>query len=66
MSDRPLELFRRLTNGLYVVGVADGETEGRLYRGVDHQVSFNPLLVALSVNPRMPHIPFWLRREPLQ
>ena len=51
MSDHPLELFRRLTNGLYVVGVAHGEQKDGFTAAWITQVSFDPLLLALSINP---------------
>jgi len=51
MSDRPLELFRRLTNGVYVVGVADGERRDAFTAAWITQVSFDPLQLALSINP---------------
>ena len=51
MPAAPLELFRRLTNGVYVVGVADGERRNAFTAAWITQVSFDPLLVALSVNP---------------
>ena len=47
----PLELCRRLTNGLYVVGVAHGERRDAFTAAWVTQVSFDPLLVALSINP---------------
>ena len=50
-SRAPLELFRRLTNGLYVVGVAHGEQRDGFTAAWLTQVSFDPLLVALSINP---------------
>jgi flavin reductase (DIM6/NTAB) family NADH-FMN oxidoreductase RutF len=51
MSDAPIELFRRLTHGLYVVGVAhEGRRDG-FTAGWITQVSFQPLLLALSINP---------------
>jgi flavin reductase (DIM6/NTAB) family NADH-FMN oxidoreductase RutF len=51
MSDAPIELFRRLTHGLYVVGVAhDGRRDG-FTAGWITQVSFQPLFLALSINP---------------
>ena len=51
MSDAPIELFRRLTHGLYVVGVAhDGRRDG-FTAGWITQVTFQPLLLALSINP---------------
>ena len=51
MSDAPLELFRRLTNGLYVVGVAYGDQRDAFTAAWITQVSFDPLLLALSINP---------------
>jgi flavin reductase (DIM6/NTAB) family NADH-FMN oxidoreductase RutF len=50
MSDAPLELFRRLTNGLYVVGVAHGNRRNAFTAAWITQVSFDPLLLALSIN----------------
>ncbi len=44
-------LFRRLTAGIYVVGVADGEERNAFTAAWLMQVSFDPLLLALSVNP---------------
>jgi flavin reductase (DIM6/NTAB) family NADH-FMN oxidoreductase RutF len=51
MSDSPLELFRRLTNGLYVVGVAHKGQYDAFTAAWITQVSFDPLLLALSINP---------------
>jgi flavin reductase (DIM6/NTAB) family NADH-FMN oxidoreductase RutF len=51
MSDTPLDLFRRLTNGLYVVGVAHGDRRDAFTAAWITQVSFQPLLLALSINP---------------
>lgn len=45
------DLFRRLTAGVYVVGVADGERRNAFTAAWLMQVSFDPLLLALSVNP---------------
>jgi flavin reductase (DIM6/NTAB) family NADH-FMN oxidoreductase RutF len=50
MSD-VADLFRRLTAGVYVVGVADGSQRNAFTAAWLTQVSFDPLLVALSVNP---------------
>jgi flavin reductase (DIM6/NTAB) family NADH-FMN oxidoreductase RutF len=47
----PLEVFRRLTNGVYVVGVAHGGASDGFTAAWITQVSFDPLLIALSVNP---------------
>ncbi|MEO8635158.1 MAG: flavin reductase family protein [Gemmatimonadales bacterium] len=51
MNARPLELFRCLTNGVYVVGVAHGEQRGAFTAAWITQVSFEPLLLVLSINP---------------
>jgi len=45
------DLFRRLSAGVYVVGVADGERRSAFTAAWLMQVSFDPLLLALSVNP---------------
>ena len=45
------ELFRRLTQGVYVVGVADGNERDAFTAAWVMQVSFEPLLLALSINP---------------
>jgi flavin reductase (DIM6/NTAB) family NADH-FMN oxidoreductase RutF len=46
-----LELFRRLTNGVYVIGVAHDERSNGFTAAWLSQVSFDPLLLALSINP---------------
>lgn len=45
------DLFRRLTTGVYVIGVAEGERRNGFTAAWLTQVSFDPLLLALSVNP---------------
>lgn len=45
------ELFRRLTHGVYVIGVADGEQRNAFTAAWVMQASFEPLLLALSINP---------------
>jgi flavin reductase (DIM6/NTAB) family NADH-FMN oxidoreductase RutF len=45
------DLFRRLTTGVYVIGVAEGERRNAFTAAWLTQVSFDPLLLALSVNP---------------
>lgn len=47
----PIDLFRRLTNGVYVIGVAHNGRSNAFTAAWVTQVSFDPLLVALSVNP---------------
>ena len=44
-------LFRHLTVGVYVVGVAHGEQRDVFTAAWVMQVSFDPLLLALSINP---------------
>lgn len=44
-------LFRRLTYGVYVVGVADGDRRGAFTAAWVMQTSFDPLLLAVSINP---------------
>jgi len=51
MSAAPVDLFRRLTHGLYVVGVAHEGRRDAFTAGWITQVSFRPLLLALSINP---------------
>ena len=43
-------LFQRLTQGVYVVGVARGETRDAFTAAWVMQVSYDPLLLALSIN----------------
>jgi flavin reductase (DIM6/NTAB) family NADH-FMN oxidoreductase RutF len=45
------DLFRRINAGVYVVGVAEGERRNAFTAAWLIQVSFDPLLLALSVNP---------------
>jgi len=51
MSDSIAALFQRLTQGVYVVGVANGEARNAFTAASVMQVSFDPLLLALSINP---------------
>jgi flavin reductase (DIM6/NTAB) family NADH-FMN oxidoreductase RutF len=51
MRNKPLEVFRCLTNGLYVVGVAHGDQRDAFTAAWITQVSFDPLMLALSINP---------------
>jgi flavin reductase (DIM6/NTAB) family NADH-FMN oxidoreductase RutF len=44
-------LFHRLTLGVYVVGVAEGDKRDGFTAAWIMQASFDPLLLALSVNP---------------
>lgn len=51
MSKHIAELFRHLTAGVYVVGVADGDRRDAFTASSIMQVSFSPLLVVVGVNP---------------
>jgi flavin reductase (DIM6/NTAB) family NADH-FMN oxidoreductase RutF len=51
MSHSIADLFRHLTAGVYVVGVVDGERRDAFTASSIMQVSFSPLLLALSINP---------------
>jgi flavin reductase (DIM6/NTAB) family NADH-FMN oxidoreductase RutF len=44
-------LFRRLTQGVYVVGVSDGQQRDAFTAAWIMQASFDPLLLAVSINP---------------
>jgi len=61
VSDSPASLFRRLTNGVYVVGVAHGGRSNAFTAAWITQVSFDPLLLALSINPE--HASYALLRD---
>jgi flavin reductase (DIM6/NTAB) family NADH-FMN oxidoreductase RutF len=50
-TSAPIDLFRRLTTGVYVVGVAHEGRSNAFTAAWVTQVSFEPLLVALAVNP---------------
>jgi flavin reductase (DIM6/NTAB) family NADH-FMN oxidoreductase RutF len=51
MSQPTAALFQCLTQGVYVIGVAHIETRRAFTAAWVMQVSFDPLLLALSVNP---------------
>jgi flavin reductase (DIM6/NTAB) family NADH-FMN oxidoreductase RutF len=52
MHEEITKLFRQLTYGVYVVGVAEGEICNAFTAAWVMQVSFHPLLLALSINPQ--------------
>jgi flavin reductase (DIM6/NTAB) family NADH-FMN oxidoreductase RutF len=51
MSDGIADLFRHLTTGVHVIGVADGDRRNAFTASWVMQVSFRPLLLAISINP---------------
>jgi flavin reductase (DIM6/NTAB) family NADH-FMN oxidoreductase RutF len=61
MSGSLAALFKRLTQGVYVVGVAHEEERNAFTAAWVMQVSFDPLLLALSINPR--HSSYRLLKE---
>ncbi len=52
MSDLLARLFKSLTTGVYVVGVAHGEVCNAFTAAFVMQVSYDPLTLALGINPR--------------
>jgi len=61
MSVSIAALFQRLTQGVYVVGVAHGDVRNAFTAAWVMQVSFDPLLLALSINPH--HSSYRLLKE---
>jgi flavin reductase (DIM6/NTAB) family NADH-FMN oxidoreductase RutF len=61
MSGSIAALFQCLTQGVYVVGVANGEMRDAFTAAWVMQVSFDPLLLALSISPR--HSSYGLLKE---
>ena len=61
MSTSIAALFQRLTQGVYVVGVAHGQVRNAFTAAWVMQVSFDPLLLALSINPH--HSSYRLLKE---
>ncbi|MGZ4958018.1 MAG: flavin reductase family protein [Methylomonas sp.] len=61
MSQAMAELFRRITSGVYVVGVAAQESRNAFTAAWIQPVSFQPLLLALSINPK--HSSYRLLKE---
>ena len=57
MSGRPVDLFRRLTNGVYVIGAADSGRVNAFTAAWLTQVSFEPLLLVLSISPQAASYP---------
>jgi flavin reductase (DIM6/NTAB) family NADH-FMN oxidoreductase RutF len=51
MSGSVAALFQRLTQGVYVVGVTHGGVRDAFTAAWVMQVSYDPLLLALSINP---------------
>lgn len=61
MNSLPLTLFRRLSNGVYVIGVSHARRSNAFTAAWITQVSFDPLLLSLSVHPE--HFSYPLLKE---
>ena len=61
MADEVVTLFRQITAGVYVIGVAQQERRNAFTAAWVMQISFKPLLLALSINPE--HSSYSLLRE---
>jgi flavin reductase (DIM6/NTAB) family NADH-FMN oxidoreductase RutF len=46
------QLLTNISHGVYVIGVTDGENENAFTAAWVMQVSFDPVLVALGINPK--------------
>ena len=51
MSQSMADLFKSITTGVHVIGVADGEIRNAFTAAWVMQVSFRPLMIALSISP---------------
>jgi flavin reductase (DIM6/NTAB) family NADH-FMN oxidoreductase RutF len=51
MIENPDTLFKQISCGVYVIGVTDGERQNAFTAACVMQVSFNPPLLAISINP---------------
>lgn len=57
MTNGVAELFKRVSLGVYVVGVTDGHRKSAFTAAWVTQVSFKPLMLAVSVNPHSSTFP---------
>ena len=51
MNENLEELFKQISHGVYVIGVSDGTHQNAFTAAWVMQVSFNPPLLAISINP---------------
>src|SRR5438874_4478416 len=61
MSGSIAALFQRLTQGVYIIGVGRGGARNAFTAAWVMQVSYDPLLLALSINPN--HSSYLLLKE---
>ncbi len=52
MSEQTAQLFNYISHGVYVIGVSDGEHQNAFTAACVMLVSFDPLLITLSINPQ--------------
>ncbi len=52
MIENVSQLVKKISHGVYVIGVADGERENAFTAAWVMQVSFDPLLLCFSINPK--------------
>ena len=55
------ELVKQISHGVYVIGVSDGKHQNAFTAAWVMQVSFNPLMLAFSINPQ--HRSYSILRE---
>lgn len=51
MIENAEQLVKRISHGVYVIGVSDGERQNAFTAAWVMQVSFDPLLLCFSINP---------------
>ncbi|MGR8980785.1 MAG: flavin reductase family protein [Gammaproteobacteria bacterium] len=51
MIENPDRISKFISHGVYIIGVSDGERQNAFTAAWVMQVSFNPLLLAVSINP---------------
>jgi len=51
MIENPEALFKQISHGVYVIGVSDGTHQNAFTAAWVMQVSFNPPLLAIGINP---------------
>ena len=51
MIENPETLFKQISHGVYVIGVSDGDRQNAFTAAWVMQVSFNPPLLAIGINP---------------
>ena len=52
MIENTDSLFKQISHGVYVIGVSDGSRQNAFTAAWVMQVSFNPPLLAISINPQ--------------